>query len=210
MVEWLISDQLIEYNYAVKFMEERVRLISAGLADELAWLLEHPPLYTAGIGTSDIEVIEKRFPVYKTGRGGKCTYHGPGQRVIYLMLNLKKRSKCDIKLYIKNLSDWIINALKHFDILGEFREDRVGIWVNNNGIEEKIAAFGIRVRKWVTYHGAAINVSPDLSHYRGIIPCGLQNYGISSMKKLGIETSISGLDNVLKSEFSKVFISYVS
>lgn len=205
MVEWLISNQLVDYNDAVKFMEERIKLIHDGLEDELVWLLEHSPLYTAGISATDAEVIEKLFPIYKTGRGGKYTYHGPGQRVIYLMLNLKKRNRCDIRLYVENLSNWIINVLKHFDIAGEYKRDRVGIWVSNNGREEKIAAFGIRLRKWVTYHGIAINVSPDLAHYRGIIPCGLQGYGVTSMKKLRVEISFSELDDILKQEFYKIF-----
>jgi len=205
MVEWLISNQLVDYNDAVKFMEERIKLIHDDLEDELVWLLEHPPLYTAGISATDAEIIEKLFPIYKTGRGGKYTYHGPGQRVVYLMLNLKKRNKCDIRLYVKSLSNWIINVLKYFGISGEYKRDRVGIWVSNNGIEEKIAAFGIRVRKWVTYHGIAINVSPDLAHYRGIIPCGLQGYGVTSMKKLRVEISFSELDDILKQEFYKIF-----
>ncbi|MDN5247891.1 MAG: lipoyl(octanoyl) transferase LipB [Wolbachia endosymbiont of Tyrophagus putrescentiae] len=205
MVEWVVSKQLIDYDYAVKFMESRVKLIHSGLEDELVWLLEHPSLYTAGISATDAEVIENLFPVYKTGRGGKYTYHGPGQRIVYLMLDLKKRNRCDVRLYIKDLSKLVINTLKHFNILGEFKEDRVGIWINNNGVEEKIAAFGIRLRKWITYHGVAINVSPDLSHYKGIVPCGLQNYGITSMKKLGAKVSLAEFDNILKQEFDKIF-----
>lgn len=205
MVEWLISNQLVDYNDAVQFMEERIKLIHDDLEDELVWLLEHPPLYTAGISATDAEVVEKLFPIYKTGRGGKYTYHGPGQRVVYLMLNLKKRNRCDIRLYVESLSNWIISVLKYFGISGEYKRDRVGIWVSNNGIEEKIAAFGIRVRKWITYHGIAINVSPDLAHYRGIIPCGLQEYGVTSMKKLRVEMSFSELDDILKQEFYKIF-----
>lgn len=205
MVEWLVSNQLVDYNHAVKFMEEKIEQIQSGLADELVWLLEHPSLYTAGISAIDDDVVEKLFPIYKTGRGGKHTYHGPGQRVIYLMLNLKKRNKCDIKLYIRNLSKWIINVLKHFNIFGEFKEDRIGVWVNNNGAEKKIAAFGIRLRKWITYHGVALNVSLDLSHYKGIIPCGLQDYGVTSMEELGVKASPSELNDVLKQEFCKIF-----
>ncbi|MDD9331897.1 MAG: lipoyl(octanoyl) transferase LipB [Wolbachia sp.] len=205
MVELIISDQLIDYNYAVKFMEGRIQLISDGQADELVWLLEHPPIYTAGISATDDDIIEELFPIYKTDRGGKYTYHGPGQRIIYLMLDLKKRNRCDIRLYIKDLSNWIINVLKHFDILGEFKENRIGVWVNNNGVEEKIAAFGIRLRKWITYHGIALNVFPDLSHYKGIIPCGLESYGVTSMKELGVEVLLSKLDNILKQEFYKIF-----
>lgn len=205
MIEWRISDQLVDYNYAIKFMEERIKLISDNLADEMVWLLEHPPIYTAGINATNNDIIEELFPIYRTGRGGKCTYHGPGQRIVYLMLNLKKRNKCDVKLYVKNLGDWIINVLKQFNIVGEFKEDRIGIWVNSNGIEEKIAAFGIRLRKWITYHGIALNVSLNLSHYKGIIPCGLKDYGVTSMEKLKIETSFSVLDDILQKEFYKIF-----
>ncbi|MDR2978573.1 MAG: lipoyl(octanoyl) transferase LipB [Rickettsiales bacterium] len=205
MVKWLVSNQLIDYNHAVKFMEAKIQRIYDSLSDELVWLLQHPPLYTAGISATDDDIVEKLFPVYKTGRGGKYTYHGPGQRIIYLMLDLRKRNKCDIRLYIRDLGNWIINVSKHFSIFGEFREDRIGIWVNNSGIEEKIAAFGIRVRKWITYHGIALNVSPDLSHYQGIIPCGLKDYGITSMKELGVEVPLSELDDILKKEFYKIF-----
>ncbi|WCR53746.1 MAG: Octanoyltransferase [Wolbachia endosymbiont of Ctenocephalides orientis wCori] len=205
MIKWLISDQLVDYNYAVKFMETKIQQIHDNLSNELVWLLEHPPIYTAGISATDDDIVEKLFPIYKTGRGGKYTYHGPGQRIIYLMLNLKKRSKCDIRSYIQDLSKWIINVLKHFDIIGEFKEDRIGVWVNDSGMEKKIAAFGIRIRKWITYHGIALNTSPDLSHYRGIIPCGLQGYGITSMEELKVKFSPSELDKVLKREFYKIF-----
>ncbi|MDG7056268.1 MAG: lipoyl(octanoyl) transferase LipB [Wolbachia endosymbiont of Meromenopon meropis] len=206
MIKWLVPSQLVDYRRAVKFMEIKIQKIYNGLSDEIALLLEHPPIYTAGISANDEEeIIEKLLPVYKTCRGGKYTYHGPGQRIIYLMLNLKKRNKCDIRMYIRDLSKWIINVLRYFNIIGEFKEDRIGIWVNNNGMEKKIAAFGIRLRKWITYHGIALNVSPDLSFYRGIIPCGLKNYGVTSMKELGIEISLFELDFVLKKEFYKIF-----
>uniref|UniRef100_A0A3B0IZH0 Octanoyltransferase n=1 Tax=Wolbachia endosymbiont of Aleurodicus dispersus TaxID=1288877 RepID=A0A3B0IZH0_9RICK len=205
MTEWLISNQFTDYNHAIKFMEAKIQQIYNNLSDELVWLLQHPPLYTAGIGATDDDIVEKLFPIYKTGRGGKYTYHGPGQRIIYLMLNLKKRNKCDIKLYIRDLANWIINVLKHFNIFGEFKEDRIGIWVNNDGVEEKIAAFGIRLRKWITYHGIALNVSPNLSHYKGIIPCGLKDYGVTSMEKLGVKVSLCELDDILKQEFHKIF-----
>ncbi|QKX01317.1 lipoyl(octanoyl) transferase LipB [Wolbachia endosymbiont of Dipetalonema caudispina] len=205
MIEWLICDQLIEYKCAIKFMETKIQKIYNNLSNELIWLLQHPSIYTAGISATNDEIIKKLFPVHKTNRGGKYTYHGPGQRIIYLMLNLKKRNKCDIKLYIKDLSKWIINVLKHFNIVGKFKEDKIGIWVNNNGVEEKIAAFGIRLRKWITYHGIALNVSPNLSHYKGIIPCGLKDYGITSMEKLGIKVQMTELDLILKKEFYKVF-----
>ncbi|WFW29685.1 MAG: lipoyl(octanoyl) transferase LipB [Wolbachia endosymbiont of Menacanthus eurysternus] len=206
MVKWLITDQLIDYSNAVKFMKIKNKRIYSRLSDELVWLLQHPSLYTAGIGVTDEEMIVKNlFPVYKTDRGGKYTYHGPGQRIVYLMLNLRERNKCDIRLYIRDLSDWIINVLRYFNIIGEFRGDKIGIWVSNNGIMEKIAAIGIHIRKWVTYHGIALNVSPDLSHYRGIIPCGLKDCGVTSMKKLGVEVSFSELDFLLKKEFYKIF-----
>jgi lipoyl(octanoyl) transferase len=204
-IEWLTSNNPVEYNYATKFMEERVNLIHTGLAHELIWLLEHPAIYTAGISASDNEIIDALFHIYKTGRGGKYTYHGPGQRIIYLMLDLKTRNRQDIRQYIKDLGHLIINALKHFNILGKFKEDRPGIWVSNNGIEEKIAAFGIRLRKWITYHGIALNVDPDLSHYRGIIPCGLQEYGVTSMTKLGVTVTLSDLDIIIKQECNKIF-----
>ncbi|QKX02597.1 lipoyl(octanoyl) transferase LipB [Wolbachia endosymbiont of Dirofilaria (Dirofilaria) immitis] len=205
MVEWLISNQLIDYKYAVKFMEAKVQEIYNNLSDELVWLLQHPSLYTAGISATDDEIVEELFPIHKTSRGGKYTYHGPGQRIIYLMLNLKKRNKCDIKLYIRDISNWIINVLMYFNIFGKFKEDRIGVWVTNTGVEEKIAAFGIRLRKWVTYHGIALNVSLDLSHYKGIIPCGLKDYGVTSMKELGVEAPLSELDDILKKEFYKIF-----
>ncbi|WP_333023738.1 lipoyl(octanoyl) transferase LipB [Wolbachia endosymbiont of Pentidionis agamae] len=204
-VKWLTSNRLVEYSCAVKFMEARVKLIQASLASELVWLLEHPPLYTAGISATDDDIVEGLFPVCRTGRGGKYTYHGPGQRVIYLMLDLNKRNRCDIKLYIRDLSNWIINVLRHFNITGEFKENRIGIWITKDGVEKKIAAFGIRLRKWISYHGIALNVFPNLSHYRGIIPCGLKNYGVTSMKELGINVSLSELDDTLKQEFYKRF-----
>ncbi len=206
MIEWLKSDKQIEYLSAVEFMEERVKLISEGIKPELVWLLEHPAIYTAGISANVQELsVEATLPVFQTSRGGKYTYHGPGQRVIYLMLDLKRRNKCDVKLYIKNLSTWIINSLRHFSIDGEFKSDRIGVWVNTDGKEEKIAAFGIKIRKWVTYHGIALNVYPNLSHYNSIIPCGIKDYGITSMKKLGIEVSLDVVDEVLQKEFYKVF-----
>ncbi|XGA08962.1 MAG: lipoyl(octanoyl) transferase LipB [Wolbachia endosymbiont of Xenopsylla cheopis] len=206
MVEWLKSDEPIEYLSAVEFMEERVKRISEGIKPELVWLLEHPAIYTAGISANAAEIsANATIPVFQTGRGGKHTYHGPGQRVIYAMLDLKKRNKCDVRLYIKNLSTWIINSLRHFSIYGEFKSDLIGVWVNTNGKEEKIAAFGIKIRKWITYHGIALNVHPDLSHYNSIIPCGISEYGITSMKKLGIKPSLSAVDEVLQKEFYKVF-----
>ncbi|GHM58742.1 MAG: octanoyltransferase [Candidatus Mesenet longicola] len=206
MVEWLKSDEPIEYLSAVEFMEERTKQISEGIKPELVWLLEHPTIYTAGISANAAEIsADVTIPVFQTGRGGKYTYHGPGQRIIYIMLNLKKRNKCDVRLYIKNLSTWIINSLLHFSIYGEFKSDRIGVWINTNGKEEKIAAFGIKIRKWVTYHGVALNICPDLFHYSNIIPCGISEYGITSMKKLGIETSLNAVDEVLQKEFYRVF-----
>lgn len=206
MVEWLKSDNPVEYLSAIEFMEERVKLISEGIKPELIWLLEHPAIYTAGISADAAEIsANATIPVFQTGRGGKYTYHGPGQRVIYIMLDLKKRDKRDVRLYIESLGTWIVNSLRHFSVYGEFKSDRIGVWVNTNGKEEKIAAFGVKIRKWVTYHGVALNVCPDLCYYSSIIPCGIKEYGVTSMKKLGIETSLSTVDEVLQEEFYKVF-----
>ncbi|UWI83199.1 lipoyl(octanoyl) transferase LipB [Wolbachia endosymbiont of Howardula sp.] len=205
MVELLIPNQLVSYSYALQFMEKRVQQIYNNSANELLWIIEHPPIYTAGITAKDDEMINALFPIYKTNRGGKYMYHGPGQRVIYLMLNLKKRKRCNIRLYIKDLSQWMINVLQRFNIIGEFKEDRIGIWVCHNNIEEKIVAFGIRIKKWITYHGLALNISPNLSHYKGIIPCGLKEYNITSMEKLGVQIITTVFDNVLIQEFYKIF-----
>ena len=194
-----IEEKLQEYPKAVEVMETRVADIREGRADELIWHLEHPPLYTGGTSAQASDLISDRFPVYQTGRGGQYTYHGPGQRVVYLMLNLKKRQQVpDIKSYVCALEEWIIQALKEFDIQGERREGRIGIWVNTPQGECKIAALGVRMRHWVTYHGIAINVNPDLSHFSGIVPCGIQEFGVTSMHALGKKILMADLDKALE------------
>jgi lipoyl(octanoyl) transferase len=198
----------VAYEDAVRFMEDRVAGIHAGAADEMVWLLEHPPLYTAGTSADDSDLLDARFPVFKTGRGGQYTYHGPGQRVGYVMLNLKKRQQVpDIKDYVWRLEEWIIRTLAAFGVTGERREGRVGIWVaRGGGREDKVAAIGVRVRHWVTYHGVAINVDPDLSHFSGIVPCGISGHGVTSLRELlGREVSMAELDQVLTDKFSEIF-----
>lgn len=207
MTEWRYSDDLVSYENALSEMEARVDAIAHGRANELVWSLEHPPLYTAGTSADANDLLDKeRFPIYETGRGGQYTYHGPGQRVAYVMLDLKKRNAQDIRAYVKNLEQWIINTLARFNIKGERREGRIGIWVDmGGGKESKIAALGIRVRKWVTFHGIAINVEPDLSHFGGIVPCGISQHGVTSFADLGQFITMEELDVVLKEEFGKIF-----
>lgn len=205
-MDWKISAGLLNYEDALTQMESRVAEIASGAGEELVWLVEHPPLYTAGTSAKPSDLIEPdKFPVFQTGRGGEFTYHGPGQRVAYVMLNLKGRNAEDIRAYVKNLEQWIINTLARFDIDGGRRQGRIGIWVNTNNGEAKIAAIGIRVRKWVTYHGIAINLSPNLTHFAGIVPCGISQYGITSFADIGKNISMDQLDEVLKEEFFKIF-----
>lgn len=189
-------------------MEARVGDIRAQTASELVWLLEHPPLYTAGTSAKPADLISPgRFPVFASGRGGQYTYHGPGQRVAYALLDLKERGQ-DVRLYVHNLEEWIIRALAQFGVKGERREGRVGIWVaQNDGREDKIAAIGVRVRKWVAYHGIAINRDPDLTHFEGIVPCGIQDarLGVTSLKNLGVNISQAQLDKAMQAAFSEVF-----
>ena len=210
-VECMISDKPIDYIDAIEFMENRVNDIRSGNAKELVWLLEHPSIYTAGTSAQDIELIVKdRFPIYKSGRGGRYTYHGPGQRIVYIMLDLSKRSK-DIRKFVHKLEEWIIQTLGHFNINGEIRDDRIGIWVRKSPTfkqepnEKKIAAIGIRVRKSVTFHGLAINIDPNLEHFSGIIPCGVKNYGVTSLWDMGLTTTIEEFDSILLSTFYEVF-----
>ncbi len=207
-VEWQVSDQLVPYDDAVAAMEARVAAIRAGDAPELVWLLEHPPLYTAGTSARPEDLLEgNRFPVYQTGRGGQFTYHGPGQRVCYVMLDLQKRNP-DIRQFIRNLEDWVILALSAFNVKGERREDRVGIWVDRGGgREDKIAAIGVRIRRWVTFHGVSINVEPDLSHFDGIVPCGIadQRLGVTSLVDLGLPVTMADLDVALAESFRDIF-----
>jgi lipoyl(octanoyl) transferase len=207
MMEWRISSELVEYEAAVAEMEARVRAIRAGTAAELVWLLEHPPLYTAGTSAKAGDLLAAEFPVHATGRGGQYTYHGPGQRVAYVLLDLKRLfapEPPDLRRYIQWLEQWIISTLAEFGVESFTREGRVGVWVNPSS-EAKIAALGVRVHQWVSYHGIAINVHPDLSHYAGIVPCGIREYGVTSLKELGIAATIAKVDAVLKQQFNAVF-----
>lgn len=209
-VEWRVSDALIGYEAAVAEMQERVAAIAAGSAPELLWLLEHPPLYTAGTSAKPTEVIDARFPIFESGRGGQMTYHGPGQRVAYVMLNLKQRGP-DVRRFVATLEEWIIRTLSTFNVRGERRDDRIGVWVRRpekgEGREDKIAAIGIRVTQWVTLHGMALNVEPNLAHFSGIVPCGVseQRYGVTSLADLGIPVSMPEVDMVLRREFEALF-----
>ena len=205
--EWKITKSLVAYPEAAEAMEQRVAGIISGGEKELVWCLEHPPLYTAGTSAKAADLLDKkRFPVYETGRGGQYTYHGPGQRIAYTMLDLKKRYKePDLKRYVHDLEEWIIRTLAEFDIKGERRQGRVGIWVKTGKSEAKIAALGIRVRKWVSFHGIAINLNPDLSHFSGIIPCGISQYGVTSIRAFAPTASMAALDKTLKAAFPTVF-----
>ena len=208
--EWRVSDSLVPYDEAVAAMEARAIDIAAGKAPELIWLLEHPPLYTAGTSANAADVINAQFPVYESGRGGQLTYHGPGQRVAYVMIDLRRRGP-DVRRFVTTLEEWIIRTLASFNVNGERREDRIGVWVRrpdkSEGYEDKIAAIGIRVKQWVTLHGMAINVEPDLSHFSGIVPCGVreQRYGVTSLADLGICVSMKDVDTVLRREFERLF-----
>lgn len=205
-LEWRISDQLITYPDALALMEDRVRAIRAGEAGELVWLLEHPPLYTAGTSADPADLVDPdRFPVYDAGRGGQYTYHGPGQRVGYFLLDLKKRGR-DVRQFVFSLEEVIIRSLAAFGVTAERRAGRVGVWVTrSDGREEKVAAIGVRVRQWVTFHGISINVEPDLSHFSGIVPCGIAEHGVTSMTDLGLPITMDDLDVVLKGVFDEVF-----
>jgi lipoyl(octanoyl) transferase len=205
-VEWRISAGPVAYPEALAAMEERVAAIRAGEARELGWLLEHPPLYTAGTSARIQDLLApRRFPVFDAGRGGQYTYHGPGQRVAYLMLDLQRR-KPDLRRYIWQLEEWIIRALAQFNVRGERRAGRIGIWVvKPGGHEAKIAALGVRVRRWVTYHGVAINLEPELEHFGGIVPCGISGFGVTSLADLGLTTTMPELDAALLTTFEEVF-----
>jgi lipoyl(octanoyl) transferase len=200
-----VSRGLMPYPAAIARMEAEVAEISDGKASELLWLVEHPPLYTTGTSAKPADLLTPdRFPVYETGRGGQYTYHGPGQRVAYVMLDLRERGQ-DVRAFVAGLEQVIIQTLAEFDIVGESREDRVGIWVRHVTGEDKIAAIGIRVRKGVTFHGLAINLSPDLSHFDGIVPCGVSEHGVTSFVKLNKTTTMSALDLALTKAFTKIF-----
>jgi lipoyl(octanoyl) transferase len=209
-VEWRVSDAPVPYETALAVMEERAAAIAEGRAAELVWLLEHPPLYTAGTSAREADLIEARFPVYTAGRGGQFTYHGPGQRVAYVMLSLKRRTP-DVRRFIATLEEWIIRTLGAFNVKGERREERVGVWVarpdRGVGREDKIAAIGIRLKRWVSLHGISLNVDPDLTHFSGIVPCGVADtrYGVTSLVDLGLPVTMPEVDMALRAEFESLF-----
>src|SRR6266446_4109980 len=205
-IEWRISNEAVDYLAAIEEMEGRVAAIRCGSVAELVWLLEHPPLYTAGTSARDEELLDPgRLPVHRTGRGGRYTYHGPGQRIAYVMLDLARRGR-DVRCHVHRLEEWMIDTLARFDVQGERRDGRIGIWVARpGGGEDKIAAIGVRVRRWVTYHGVALNVDPELAHYRGIIPCGIAEHGVTSLAALGVATTMAEVDDVLHATFREVF-----
>ena len=210
MVEWIITDGLTEYADALAFMEQRVASIADGTASEAIWLLEHPPLYTSGTSAKPADLIDPhRFPVFEARRGGEYTYHGPGQRVVYVMLDVGKRGR-DVRQFVKDLETWVIATLETFNIKGEIRDGRVGVWVERPDkplladgalAEDKIAAIGIRLRKWVSFHGISINVDPDLTHFEGIVPCGINDHGVTSLIDLGLPVTMDDLDVALRQTF---------
>lgn len=214
MVEWIIQDGLTDYDTAVDFMEARANAIAAGETGELIWLVEHPPLYTAGTSAEIKDLVDPdRFPVFASKRGGQYTYHGPGQRVVYVMLDLNKRGR-DVRAFVKQLETWVIDTLEQFNIKGEIRDGRVGVWVERHDKpltssgqtpEDKIAAIGIRLRKWVSFHGISINVEPDLSHFTGIVPCGITEHGVTSLVDMGLPVTMDDLDIALRESFAKIF-----
>jgi lipoyl(octanoyl) transferase len=209
-VDWQVSGAPVPYLEAVAVMEARAEAIAAHTAPELVWLLEHPPLYTSGTSGKPDDLLDDRFPIFTTGRGGQLTYHGPGQRVAYVLLDLKQRNP-DVRAYVAGLEEWITRTLAIFDVTGERREDRVGVWVKRPdkglGFEDKIAAIGVRMRRWVSYHGIAINVAPDLSHFAGIVPCGVADprYGVTSLADLGRPATMADIDVALRQAFEEVF-----
>jgi lipoyl(octanoyl) transferase len=208
-VAWRVSDAPVGYEAAVAWMEARAERIARGAAPECVWLLEHPPLYTAGTSARPEDLMAPgRFPVHATGRGGQYTYHGPGQRVAYVMLDLGRRSR-DLRAYVASLEAWLIDTLAAFNVRAERREDRVGVWVRRPekgpGVEDKIAAIGIRVRRWVSFHGISLNVEPDLSHFDGIVPCGVRAHGVTSLVDLGLPVSMPEVDMQLRAAFEAIF-----
>ena len=213
-MEWRVSEGLVPYPEALAEMEARVEAIRAGRAEELVWLLEHPPLYTAGTSAKPGDLLDPgRFPVFPAGRGGEYTYHGPGQRVAYTMLDVAARGR-DVRCFVNALEEWVIRALAQFQIRGERRAGRVGVWVvrperpprpDGSPAEDKIAAIGIRMRRWVSFHGVAVNVEPELSHYAGIVPCGLAGYGVTSLVDLGVPATLADFDLALRAAFAAVF-----
>jgi lipoyl(octanoyl) transferase len=214
MVEWITTDGLTDFRAAEAWMEARVAAIAAGTADECIWLVEHPPLYTAGTSAKAADLTDPdRFPVHATKRGGQYTYHGPGQRVAYVMLDVAKRGR-DVRCFVRDLEAWVIDTLAQFNLRGEIRPGRVGVWVqrpekppqpDGTPAEDKIAAIGIRLRKWISFHGISINVEPDLSHFSGIVPCGIADHGVTSLVDLGLPVKMDDLDLALRGSFSAVF-----
>ena len=205
-LEWIVSDRPVEYPEAIEFMERRVAEIRAGTAPEAVWLLEHPPLYTAGTSARREDLLQPdRFPVHEAGRGGQYTYHGPGQRVAYVMLDLQKRGR-DVRCYVRDLENWVILTLARFGVKGEIRDGRVGIWVDRGmGREDKIGAIGVRVRHWITFHGISLNIDPDLGHFTGIVPCGITQFGVTSLWDLGHTPTVEEVDMALRHCFHEQF-----
>ena len=209
-MELRISQGLVPYPEAVAFMEERIAAIRAGTASECVWFLEHPPLYTAGTSAKTADLLApNRFPVFAAGRGGEYTYHGPGQRVAYMMLDLNRSAWCgggpDVRRFVFNLEHWLIRALERLGVNGERRTGRIGIWVERDGREDKIAALGIRVRHWISFHGVALNVAPELEHFSGIVPCGISGHGVTSLRALGLHTTMAEADAAMRSAFKDIF-----
>ena len=214
MAEWMVSDGIVSYPLALQAMESRVDAILAGSADEAVWLLEHPPLYTAGTSARIADLKDPdRFPVYEARRGGQYTYHGPGQRVVYVMLDLNRRGR-DVRAFVEQLEAWVIDTLAAFNVRGEIRPGRVGVWVarpekaplpDGTPREDKIAAIGIKLRRWISFHGISINVEPELSHYGGIVPCGITGHGVTSLVDLGLPVAMEDLDSALKASFARRF-----
>lgn len=206
--EWRITRDGIAYPDALAYMEERVALVEQGQAQDLVWLLEHPPLYTAGTSADPQELIDpSRFPVFETGRGGRYTYHGPGQRIAYMVCDLRRYNR-DVRQHVWRLEEWVIRTLADWGIKGERREGRIGIWVAHDGVEEKIAAIGVRVKKWIAYHGVALNVCPDLTHFKGIVPCGLGGFGVTSLHALGVQATLKDVDSALQRHWPEVFAAH--
>jgi lipoyl(octanoyl) transferase len=205
--EWAVAEAPVPYGEALAAMEARVAAIREGRASELVWLVEHPPTYTAGTSATPDGLLDPRFPVFRAGRGGQWTYHGPGQRTAYVMLDLAGRGRRDVRAYVHGLEEWLIRALDRFAVKGERREGRVGIWVADRarGTEDKIAAIGVRVTRWVTWHGVALNVDPDLGHFAGIVPCGLRGHGVTSLHRLGIPATMEEADATLMAAWGEVF-----
>ena len=214
MVDWITTEGLTDYSSACDFMEDRAEAIAAGLAPEAIWLVEHPPLYTAGTSAKPADLTDPdRFPVFPSKRGGQYTYHGPGQRVVYVMLDVGARGR-DVRCFVRDLERWIIATLAQFDVTGEIRPGRVGVWVTRPDLppgpdgqppEDKIAALGIRLRKWISFHGLSINLNPDLTHFSGIVPCGISEHGVTSFADLGLQVSMADLDVALRQSFSPIF-----